>query len=472
MKSRRGIIFIALGLLSTGLSAMTVEEYLNLVQQNNEIYQGSLKQFEGAALLEREGDTLFTPQLYADFLRSDDAKPMSPPQMVLDTMKTNKYEIGLSQEFSFGVTAKLGYELTESNWVGGTFTPTHYWDGSPKLELSVPLLSNFFGRQSKARKVIAINQRKAEKHGGLAQAKGILIEAENAYWRLSAAQENIAIQKQALSAAESIHSYVANKKAKNLGEESDVLQANALVQNYKFQVEQAENEERAAKRAFNIYLNAEVQAPVGILSSLDYPELEKVTIPSERPGDREDVLATKAQLELARASATVSHESLKPNLNLYGGYSLNGRDSDASGAWKDSHKTNKEAKYVGLRLNMPLNLSAVSDAREGARLSVLAADLKHKHALYSQDQEWFDLTEKFKDAQTTLRLARNMERVQKSKLDNERLRLRQGRTTTYQVLLFEQEYNQAQASKVRAATQIIALKSQVKQYQSHIGEGK
>jgi outer membrane protein TolC len=57
-----------------------------------------------------------------------------------------------------------------------------------------------------------------------------------------------------------------------------------------------------------------------------------------------------------------------------------------------------------------------------------------------------------------------MESAQRAKLENERVRLRQGRATTYQVLLFEQDYSQAQVSRVMTATELLSLKTQLKLY--------
>ena len=86
--------------------------------------------------------------------------------------------------------------------------------------------------------------------------------------------------------------------------------------------------------------------------------------------------------------------------------------------------------------------------------------------MYSQEQDWIDITSLFRDAQTSLKLAVSMEKAQKAKLDNERIRLRQGRTTTYQILLFEQDYLVSEVARIRAANQIINLKSQIQLYSS------
>ena len=111
---------------------------------------------------------------------------------------------------------------------------------------------------------------------------------------------------------------------------------------------------------------------------------------------------------------------------------------------------------------MPLNVQALNDARGGAQRLKEAASIKEANLEYSQNQDWTNIRETLQEAQSSLTLALGMERAQKAKLENERVRLRQGRTTTYQVLLFEQDYTNAQASTLAIANQIIALNAQLK----------
>jgi outer membrane protein TolC len=47
-----------------------------------------------------------------------------------------------------------------------------------------------------------------------------------------------------------------------------------------------------------------------------------------------------------------------------------------------------------------------------------------------------------------LGLVKNLENIQKLKLDEERKKLNQGRSTTFQVLSFEQDYNNARAQRL------------------------
>lgn len=153
-------------------------------------------------------------------------------------------------------------------------------------------------------------------------------------------------------------------------------------------------------------------------------------------------------------------------MDVVGGYALQGRGLEASRAFKNGNKTDYDSGYVGLMFTMPLNFSAASDANAGARRLKESAEMNEQNLIYTQDQDWVDLKQKLLESKATLKIARSMELAQKAKLDNERARLRQGRTTTYQVLLFEQDYSNAQSSRILAATQIIALQSQLKLYQA------
>ncbi len=457
--------------LSSGSSfALTLDQYLDQVKKQNLSLQSSEQRREGSALLRREADLIFTPKFFLNGQKGYDSRLPNPPFLVFDQVRTQKVSTGISQEFSFGVETRLSYDLIKTEYKGIQFAQgidNPYWDAIPTIELTVPLWGNAFGTASKARKEVSLQQRTFETKSAEAQARRTLVEAEIAYWRLAAFQESVSVQRRALDAAQNIFDYVTNKKRKNLGEEADVLQARALTESYRLQLEQAQIDERAARRKFNLFLNVDTSVPVEQLGPMDLTSLANEPVPAARPGDRPDVRASQAQVALANASARLSAEQNKPTLNLYGGYAFFGRDGKQADAISRAGYSDRETAYFGVRFQVPLNVSALSDAREGARLTQQAAELNHRYLVYSQDQEWIDLTQLYKDSQTTLKLTEMMERAQKAKLENERVRLRQGRTTTYQILLFEQDYLASEIARIRAAVQIINLKSQFQLYSSN-----
>lgn len=465
------LVLINVIVLITNLAhaQLTLNQYLDDVKKHNLSYQGSKERSEGASLNERDADLIFSPQLFAEFQKGKDGKLSSPPVMVYDERKSEAYTLGIAQQFSFGLQAKVSYELFKTDFVNANFGPgiaNTYWDAAPKLELTLPLWKDGFGRSSRATRDLVRSQSLAEKYNSAAKAESILIEAETAYWRLSAAREQLKVLEQALKAAKNIFNYVSDKSKKNLGERADVLQARALVESYELQVHQAKNEVKSAQRNFNAYLNRDTNLSVPELAEINYSSLEKVEVPIKRPGDHLSVKAAELQTKAAQASSKVAYEKNRPALDIYSSYKFNGRADDKMDAIEDARSTHRETAYVGLKFNMPLNIFAASDTKEGALKQKLAAEHDERYLRYVQEQNWNDLVEQLSNAKETLLLTNKIEQSQKAKLDNERTRLRQGRTTTYQVLLFEQEYSQAQATRVKSGLQILALQQQIKLYKA------
>lgn len=459
-------------LIQPAYAAMTLNEYLESVKTRNLSYQSSAERAEGSALRAREADIFFTPQLFASAQSGYESKLGLPETFTYDKIESLTYSFGISQQFNFGLETKFGYEILNTNFVGADLgaVPTEYWDVAPKIEMSLPLWKNGFGRFARASQEVVRNGSLADQYKAKAESENILISAEIAYWRLSAAQELVKIQEQALLAGQNILIYVKRKFSKNLVDKADLLQAEALVENYQLQLVRAKNEFQSAQRSFSVFLYQDINFIPPELESLNYSALETVSAPAMRPGDRADLKAAEASARAAQAVNKIEREKNRPQFDIYGSYKLSGRGQEQNEAIKDV-SGDRDAAFVGVRFQMPLNLMAASDAVEGARKNELAAIKSASHLRFEQDQAWHDITQKLEESKQALKLATKMELAQKAKLDNERLRLRQGRTTTYQVLLFEQEFSLAQAARVHNAAQILSLQSQIKLYQASSKRG-
>lgn len=466
------MLSLLVGFSSIQASALTLNEYLDQVKNQSLSYKGTTQQSEGAELLSREADLFFTPQLFAEASVGSNGKPNTPS--MYDRARNQNYLLGVSQQFDFGLQSRLYYSATRSEFVnaGPAINPNQYWDATPVLELSMPLWGGGFGRTAQANQEATRQTSLAEKWSNEGLSLNTLVGAEATYWKVAAWQDVVRIQEQALKAAQDIYNYVSRKKKMNLGEQADVVQAQALLEARTLELQVAKNESQEAQRAFNKYLNKEATAPVEALESVNYSSLESITVPASRPGSRADVEASQAQLAAAKASAALALERNRPTLNLTGQYALNGRDNDLNEAMSEAGQPEQDTAFIGMKFNMPLNFGATSDAKAGALKKERAAELNRDYALYAQEQDWTNLSRNITDARDNLKLLSRIESAQKTKLDVERSRLKQGRTTTYQVLLFEQDYTTAQVSKVKSAVNILALQSQVKLYQTSSEGGK
>ncbi len=464
------LLLIAAALLAThNSSALSLNEYLSQVKQESLGVKASNEQASASALQKREADLYFTPKLFANAQIGNDGKiPFASP-IEYSNLKLQNYSLGVSQEFSFGLQTKLSYALSKTEVDGAVLpagTPNSFWEATPLVELTMPLWGKGFGRDARANEELLRSQNEATMLVAQAQNEAYLVQAEAAYWNLSSASEVVEVQNRASMQAQSILDYVSRKAHMNLGENADVLQAKALVEATTFQLQQAKNSQKAARRTFNTYLNRDAEQPAGDLDPVNFNSLQTVVVPTSQPGDRRDVKAAEAQARLARSSAQIAAEKNKPTVDLYGSYALNGRNEELNETLKAAGRTEHDTSFVGVRLNVPLNFSASSDARAGALRAEKAADYSYQFKRFTQQQDWTNLVQQLSEAKESLRLAANIVNAQKAKLDNERTRLRQGRTTTYQVLLFEQDFSQSEVTRVQAAAQILSLQAQIKLYQT------
>lgn len=471
----RNLAVLVSGLVfATSASALSLEDYLSQVKESSLGYKANYEQAEAANLKMREADLFFTPRLFANARTGYDGKEPFGSTITYDELKMQNYSLGVSQEFSFGLQASLAYAMDRTQVVGATLPAgisDTFWDATPKLELTMPLWANGFGRSSRANEQVTRQQNLADHFGSAAQAHAYLVQAEAAYWGLVSAQEVVEVQGRALEQAKSILNYVTRKSRMNLGEHADILQAKALVESTTFQLQQAQNREKAARRAFNTYVNKPAETSVEKLQGINFATLQSISIPAHQPGDRLDVKAAQAQSLMAKSAAQLSQERNKPTLDLYGSYALNGRDDELNEALKEAGAAQRDTAFMGVRLNIPLNYGAAADAQAGALKAQKAAEYSYQYKRFTQEQDWTNLTQQLSEAKESLRLATNIVNAQKAKLENERVRQRQGRTTTYQVLLFEQEFSQSEVNRIQAASQILGLQAQIKLYQASLEGG-
>jgi len=183
-----------------------------------------------------------------------------------------------------------------------------------------------------------------------------------------------------------------------------------------------------------------------------------------RPGNRADVQKAEADAMQNAANSRMNAENDKPVFNVYLSQTLNGQDPNVTSVVGNSLNFNKPSTTVGAKFSIPLKYDAQRQARSGAEQKEAAAKLIYRQKLLDQESAWRDLTAKLHDARERLEMAFAIEAAQKEKLEYEKKRLTEGRTTTYQVLSFEQDFSQAQYDRASIALTVLELAAQVKLY--------
>lgn len=116
---------------------------------------------------------------------------------------------------------------------------------------------------------------------------------------------------------------------------------------------------------------------------------------------------------------------------------------------------------IGVRFTTPLDFGSLADYRDSYQREKVASEMRMKRKTFEVEREWEILTERFDNFKQRLLLTQKLEKVQERKLHAEKRRYNQGRTTTFQVLQFEQDYANAQLLKLRNERELITVYNQI-----------
>ena len=474
MNTRAVKLAALLGLINTILrleayasaNRLTLEEYLGQVRSGNEAVQSAESASEGALLRSRESRLLFSPQLTGSGQALSDARPQLnsfAPQRT----EARGVQLGIQQQFSFGAQAKLNYQFSHVRLdvlQPVFFLTTDYYDAIPSLDLSIPLLRNFGASEVRSQQSLLEASALASHFGERFRARMTLLEAELGYWRLAVAREVVQIQSKTLERTLFLRDWAKRRVGLNLGDRSDLLQASAAYRFRELELQNAQDEERAATQNFNSLRGKDPSVSVGTLASITEANLD---IPASwknldaPPRSREDLLASEQAQRLSAEQASQTLERNRPNLELFGQAQLNGRANTASEAISTGWSLDKRTASVGIRMVSTLNFGAKSDTQTGAEKERTAAGLAFDRKRFEQKQEFLDLRSKLSEAQSRLALAKELEKLQDEKLTHERDRLQRGRSTTFQLIQFETDYSTAQLARLRSQFEVLRLVAQL-----------
>lgn len=457
------ILILSLGALllfgnSFAGTALPMDAFLSQVASDNREIRAAREASEGAGLRTAESTLIYSPIFSAEFQRINDTKTNSLFPSAYDKLYSDLYILGISQLTSFGLKAKLSYTLSSYDYVQTPDRPKFY-EGLPRIELSQSLLRNGFGSETRAQKELSEAGAIAAQYSQSFQAKAIRAEAESAYIKLAAARDLRKISEDSAKFAREILDWNTRRVRLNLGEDSDLLQAQANMEGRNLQLQSAIDAERTAARDFNR------------LRNIDHDEVsEQLALPSvngeipARAQFRDDVRAAIENTRIASAQARLGKERNRATLEVFGSYALNSRDGERSKAISDSLKTTFPTSLFGVRFETPILVGAKSDAVKGYSKEAVAAETLKDQKLFNQEIQWKDLVLRLDEARKRYEISLKLADVQKRKAISERARLKRGRTTTYQTLLFDTDLNQAEATKIQSQSEVLLIIAQMKTF--------
>ena len=445
-------------------SKMGLADYLGQVRKSHAGLQGSVLVRDGAKLASGDANLLVEPNLFANvtFLRDNKEDPIF---QTTDQVR-NSYSLGVSELTTFGLQTKLSYNFDYSHYEfapGAPEQPITLNQGRPSLEVTQSLWRNGFGTETRAQVEYSESSALATSFNQSYQARVILSQAEGAYWALSLARSSVEVTARVLDRAQKLYDWNARRVKLRLADESDLIQADALLKLRALDYQQSQDDARNASRGFNQYRGVDTDVVTETVAGLG-PHLSVNLEAPARAGLSENVRAAQQQQRAAIASATLSNEKAKPTLDLFANASLNGSDKTFAPSISNSFRTDQPTVSAGVRFVMPLDFGTVNDAHRGYAMVEQGAERDYQRKFFDQENSWHDLTTRLAEAKQRYDLALKVEAAELLKLKVERERLNRGKTTTFQVIQFEQDAAQSELSTLRAQNDILQLIAQLKTF--------
>lgn len=456
-------LVLAMPFMSFG-AQLSLEEFLKQVQEKNQSVTASKLIAESADKRLDEGKLIFRPSLFAQAQTASDKKPTTNVNAQGDRTDNSFFTMGLIQQFNFGLQGKLAYNFSHTkiyNASPSVLPLSDFHDGIASLELTQSLWRNFKGIESRSQETIVTAQAQANKHGENFKVKATLAQAESLYWSLSQLRKIVIVQNESLERAQKIRAWNQKRLSSGLAESSDFLQSDANFKAREYELKSSQQDVKNIQRAINSLRGINSDIFNEELESVNSRKIKSLVLPA-RAELRDDTLAALEIQKILKASADLSIEKNKPALELYGTYALNARDREKNQAITNSFKNDHDTKAIGIRFIAPLDFGTTSDNRDGYKKEQLASEQNFQRKLFEQEQLWNDLSSKFEDAKIKLSLVEKIEEAQRIKASNERDRLSKGRTITFQVLNFEQDYAQSELAKIQSETNILNIYAQLK----------
>lgn len=465
MKQLMALIFL-FAYSANAQTVLTMDDYLDQVRSVNQGYKGTLQNREGAKDRGAQADLFTAFRLEGNYKLQKDQKLSLNPAVTYDRLDSENYSLGIAKTTSFGLDAKLSYDLADLEYIhpnvnipGGNRLTT----ATPTITLTQSLWQNGFGSLTQARIEATAAQAEYERQSSEANLDAIMQKAMAAYWNLVIQREVVEIQRAAVKQSQAIYDYNSKRTRMNLNDRADSLQSKATLETKKLDLQTALDNEEIRIREFNLYRNKPSSEVPGALTLVNWEVVPKIPLPAKR-GERADVKAARAQAKASAANFEITAESNRPVLNLFGSYSLNGRASGYGDAISDTSSANRPTTVIGVNLSMPLDFTSLNKAKSGARAQAQAAETTYQQKVLDQEANWQDLVSRVHATQKRVELSESIVKAQSDKLEYERRRLREGRTSTYQVLLFEQDYINARMTRIQNASELVSLISQIRLY--------
>jgi outer membrane protein TolC len=440
--------------------SMSLEDVIKLATKNSEAIQASDKSIESIDAEIAGRDLLLSPRLTAEvadaqnsLLKANSTQPPSHSRLL---------DVSLTKLFSTGTLVALtaGHENSLTN--SANYRNIGNWE----VRLTQSLWRDGFGRGTSLRHDAEDSEKKSRVLNALYERQSFLVQLESAYWDLVLALKQQSIRLSNIEKSEQIERWTRNRVRRSAAEQSDLVQAQALVSSRRLELLGNKNQIDSAKnRLRELIPNQNPDQWTLNLSALE--QTRPLTSLVDRPsGSAAPMrLNSLSAMYLARQSQVEAEQvsdKLNPQLDAYVSYGQNGADERFSTSWNNAVEPDFTSTRVGVQLSVDLDVGLKNQQRRAVRLNAESNALIANAQKRSSEIGWSDLARQTDELKKQVEESNRLADLQQKKVQAERSRYNLGRSTVFQLITFEVDAANAQVSLYQIMASLRKLESQAR----------
>jgi len=416
----------------------------------------------------------FDPSVYLQARNSEEDRLSYFGYEVQGTESSRWLATGYDQTFTPGTNLSFDFFLrsnTSEESAMGDVTSSDSWLADAQLTVTQPLLRNFGKDLNKRNIYVAQNNLDISQEAFRSEVITILNSVQNAYWDLKYAIGWLGVQEQSLKRAQDL--YELNKVKVEVGAlpPIEITTAEAEVAARRVGIITAENDVREAKDALREVLNLaeEISDWERDVIPVDKADFQPVEVDwrqeiEEAMANRPDLVQARLDLKNKLIEIDFRQNQVKPDLSLEAGYGQAGLNQDQfdpvtgertgtaslGDALKGMFDGDLADWYVGATFSMPLRNRTAKANHAAAKLEKTQAELSMQRL---EQQVVVDVrtairiligsAEQVSASKISVRLAEEKLAAEEKKFEN-------GLSTSYNVLLMQEDLVEQQNEYARS----------------------
>jgi outer membrane protein TolC len=355
---------------------------------------------------------------------------------------------GLQYDFIGNIANTYGPSFSGTNETSG---------GSIGVQLTQPLLKNFWIDDTRLTIRVAKNRLKYSEQGLRLQVITSVTDVENAYYELIYAQENVKVQRESLDLAQT--QLDQDKQRVQIGTlaQLDVQQDEAQVATSKANLIAAQSTFNTAQNTLKNLLTDEYLRwhdqdiqPTATITNAPLQLFDLQDSWSKGMTERPDLLQARLDVEKQGIQLKFDRNQLFPELDLIGTYGYNGAAREYSGAFNQFHEGDRPFYSYGAQLSIPLSNVKARNTTKSDKVTMQQLVLTLKQFEQNAMVEIDNAMKQAQSAYESVNATRQARIYAEAALDAEQKKYAVGKSTTFIVLQLQNTLTADRAQEIRS----------------------